>query len=117
MYSGDGTLPPQAVNRMVFDSLKELRRDDRGRYSETLLGGQQALAVRPENRFAQRRCLCAMPLQWSPGRRSHHCRRILRQWLTLWLRRSLFTSRDNPRVPATVARHRRQWRMAPSPGH
>lgn len=60
-----GTPPPQAVNRMVFDSLKSFDETTRGRYSETFVAAvKQALAVRPENRLRSVDALCDA-LGWS----------------------------------------------------
>ena len=60
-----GTPPPQAVNRMVFDSLKSFDETTRGRYSEGFIAAvKQALAVRPENRLRSVDALCDA-LGWS----------------------------------------------------
>ncbi len=60
-----GSPPPQAVNRMVFDSLNSFDEVTRGRYSTAFVGAvKRALAVRPENRFRSVDALCDA-LGWS----------------------------------------------------
>ncbi|MBL8308788.1 MAG: protein kinase [Burkholderiales bacterium] len=60
-----GGPPPQAVNRMMFDSLTAFDDATRGRYSALFIAAvKRALAVRPEDRFRSVAALCAA-LGWS----------------------------------------------------
>ena len=87
---------------MVFDSLKELRRDDsRTLFRDLCCRSQAGAGGAAENRLRSVDMLCDA-LGGRCGRRSRRCRLTLRQWRTLWLAEPAPPAAITAR-PATVA--------------